>query len=177
MTSLIKEEGAAYDEAGMRIVAILMATCAASAKDLPAAISSRRIEPLRLRGGATAVLDEELRHQLNSWLLQAEETSSKLRKNILPMAEEGSTQLRKKLKPVGSLATGVDAAAAGAVVGFATGKILIGDPKLLAMAGAASFAYAHKYPEKSNVRFRDVANRFADLAHEARTYVSGPARK
>ena len=95
-----------------------------------------------------------------------------LRKKVLPMAEEGSTSLRKQLKPKARKPTTADAIAAGAAVGFVCGKVVIGDPKLLAMAGAASFAYAHCNPEKSDKRLRAVSNRVAELVHEARSYVS-----
>ena len=59
------------------------------------------------------------------------------------------------------------------MVGFAIGKCLIGDPKFLAMSGACSFAYAHRWPEKTDGRFRAVARRCSELAHESRAYVSG----
>lgn len=123
---------------------------------------------MRLRGGGGAgrgsgialasSLDEGARRSLESWLSRV---------------EQGASALRKAIKPKRGDATVVDAAVAGAMVGFAIGKCLIGDPKFLAMSGACSFAYAHRWPEKTDGRFRAVARRCSELAHESRAYVSG----
>ena len=124
-------------------------------------------EMMRLRGGGagrgsviplTSSLDEGARRSLESWLSRV---------------EQGASALRKAIKPERGDATVVDAAVAGAMVGFGTGKCLIGDPKLLALSGACSFAYAHRWPEKTDGRFRAVARRCSELAHEARAYMSG----
>jgi hypothetical protein len=124
-------------------------------------------EMMRLRGGGagrgsviplTSSLDEGARRSLESWLSRV---------------EQGAFALRKAIKPERGDATVVDAAVAGAMVGFGTGKCLIGDPKFLALSGACSFAYAHRWPEKTDGRFRAVARRCSELAHEARAYMSG----
>ena len=119
-------------------------------------------ELMRLRGGrrggggASALLDDpELRQSLD---------------NVPRATEKGASQLRKNLKPLFGGPTATDYAFSGAFVGFATGKILIGDPKLLAVAGASAFAYSHRWPEKTDRRLRAFARRAAELTHEARTH-------
>lgn len=119
-------------------------------------------EMMRLRGGGagrgSVIPLTSSRRSLESWLSRV---------------EQGASALRKAIKPERGDATVVDAAVAGAMVGFGTGKCLIGDPKLLALSGACSFAYAHRWPEKTDGRFRAVARRCSELAHEARAYMSG----
>lgn len=92
--------------------------------------------------------------------------------SALRQAERGAAQLRRSLKPVLGGPTTTDAIFAGAAVGYGTGKILIGDPKLLAVVCAASFAYAHNYPERTVPQLRTAARRCSELAREAREYVT-----
>ena len=143
--------------------------CDASAQDAPLAwpgssaapapaVPPPAAAPSPAAVSLTSSLDEGARRSLESWLSRV---------------EQGASALRKAIKPERGDATVVDAAVAGAMVGFGTGKCLIGDPKLLALSGACSFAYAHRWPEKTDGRFRAVARRCSELAHEARAYMSG----
>ena len=120
-------------------------------------------ETLRLRGGASSHGGSTI-FQIDSAAL-CNGVDAALRET-----ERGAKALRKSLRPLIAGPTMTDALIAGAFTGFATGKILVGDPKLLAMAGSASFAYAHKYPLRVHPSLRKVSRRCSELAHEAREH-------
>jgi hypothetical protein len=115
---------------------------------------------LRLRGGGSGskptLSADTVRKDLDSFLVQA---------------ERGLASVRKSIKPH-TAPTTLDAAVAGAVCGFSCGRILIGDPTLLALVGASAFSYAHHYPSRANPRLLSISRRFAELAHEARGALS-----
>lgn len=119
-------------------------------------------DAMRLRGGGKAkggggfqIDDPQVRDAIDS---------------VLRETERGAKALRKKIKPLIVGPTMTDAVFAGAAAGFATGKILFGDPKLLAMAGAAAFAYAHSNPENCPRYLRTASRRCSELTREAREF-------
>lgn len=61
---------------------------------------------------------------------------------VLGGAEDGISSLRRRLQSSVDRATPSDAAIAGAVAGFACGKLIVGNPTTLGIVGGASFAYA-----------------------------------
>mmetsp|Transcript_243 Transcript_243/g.759 ORF Transcript_243/g.759 Transcript_243/m.759 type:complete len:150 (+) Transcript_243:31-480(+) len=116
----------------------------------------------RLRGGSAspALLSPERRRLID---------------DVLRETERSAATLRQRLRPLGG-PTPADAAAAGAALGFCFGKVLIGDPKLLALVGAASFAYAQRHPGSTcrllgaewGSRLKAVSGRSAQVVWDVR---------
>ena len=131
---------------------------AAMASDEAAAEELMRLRGGGARGGGSFLDDPAVRRNVDS---------------VLRATEAGASELRRSLRPLLRQPTATDATAAGACVGYATGKIFFGDPKLLALCGACAFAYAHTYPEKTDARLLSVASRCSELMHEARAHLSG----
>ena len=145
---------------GVMMVATASPTCAFA---IPRSCHPEGL--IRLRGGGrkdTTLLDK------GSSLLNEPSVRETL-DAVLRETERGAAMLRKSLKPAGGPTT-IDAVLSGAVLGVVTGKVLIGDPKLLAVTGAAAFSYAHQCPGQVPPQLRDASRRCSELAHEVRAY-------
>lgn len=84
-------------------------------------------------------------------------------------AESGLRSLRRQLRSPALAPSTVDAALAGAAGGWLTGKVLVGDPKWMAAAGAASFAWAHRFPQRSHTRLCALARKPTRLVRRLRS--------
>lgn len=138
---------------------------AVAAKMAVAMAADENDDLMRLRGGGKGSGGFDALNQLRD--------DPAVRRNVdsaLRTTENLASGMRKALKPILRQPTTTDATIAGALVGFITGKILIGDPKLLAIGGACTFAYAHRWPEKTDPRILTVTRRCTELAHEARMH-------
>ena len=94
--------------------------------------------------GAAASIERKALVGLDGALGKAESGLGSLRRQ-LGRAQDDLGDVDQAVRPRPAGRTG-DAALSGCALGLACGWIVVGDPKLLAVVGAASFAYVHRNP-------------------------------
>ena len=114
----------------------------------------------RLRGGRAAGATERLLGRVGAGV-----------DGMLERTERQAGDLRRDLRTQAG-PTATDAAIAGALSGFAFGKVIIGDPIFLAAAGAACYTYAHRFPAATNPRLCGLADRCACIVADVRARVA-----
>ena len=131
--------------------------------DLDPLIRFRGGNTLRLRGGGRfgrAPWRSTVHEGVDAILDGTEAASKTLSKGLRDL----EPTLRRTLRSLDPrpMPTMGDAAVAGAAAGFLCGAVLVGDPRVMAVAGAAGFAYTHRYPEKVPSRVCAVVDRCSD---------------
>ena len=66
----------------------------------------------------------------------------------------------------------LDAALAGSVSGFLCGKVIVGDPYWMALAGAVGFAAATRWPKPRTSKGVSLSQRFVGAAYEGSSLVA-----